>query len=151
MSYQPIVLTKRDSAPKNGKYLTLPLSANERTKLRGLRKTSCGLDVLLQLPRIGPLIPGEILTGEKEYPKIKVKAAMENLIKVQADSPLELIKAAYHLGNRHVDLELHEDFLFFLNDPVLEKMLLKRGLGVYTVKKSFYPEQGAYSETYHHH
>ncbi len=144
LSNQPIVLTQRFARSKNEKRLTLPLSAEERTKLRGIRTTACGLEVLLQLPREGPLLPGEILCGDYPYPKIQVEAAIEQLIQVQSQSLLELIKAAYHLGNRHVDLELQDRQLFLLKDPVLEKLLLRRGLTLKIVKKPFYPEVGAY-------
>ena len=115
-----------------GDFLLLPLSAQERTKLRGLKKTKCGLDVLLQLPRTGHLLPGEILMGENEFPLIKVEPAIEELIQVEALSSLELAKASYHLGNRHVELELQDQKLFLLKDPVLELMLKKRGLNLTT-------------------
>lgn len=144
------MLTHRIPKADDEAYLILPLSAEERTKLRGLRRTTCGCAVLLKLPRTTSLIPGEVLSGENQCPKVLVEAAIEELILVRANSPLELLKAAYHLGNRHVDLELHIHQLFLLKDPVLEKMLLQRGLSVKTVKRHFYPEAGAYSITHHH-
>ncbi len=146
VSNQPVVLTQRVLMVKSKEILCLPLSAHERTKLRGLRTTTCGLDVLLQLPRLGPLTPGEILIGENEFPFVKVEAAKEELIQVEASSALELAKASYHLGNRHVDLELEEQKLFLLKDPVLELMLKKRGLNLQNIRRPFYPENGAYSD-----
>ena len=55
---------------------------------------------------------------------------------MQAKSQLELIKAAYHLGNRHVDLEIHSQKLFLLEDSVLEKMLKSRGLLVQKIQSN---------------
>ena len=87
---------------------------------------------------------GDLLSGEKDLPQVLVKAAIEDLLVVSANSILELTKASYHLGNRHVELELHTKELFLLEDQVLAKMLKSRGLSVRKVKKAFFPELGAY-------
>ncbi len=150
MTNHTILLTQRLSRVKTENCLLLPLSAHERTQLRGLRKTRCGKEVLLQLPRTGPLIPGEILSGEFQSLKVQIEAAIEELIQVQSHSPLELIKASYHLGNRHVELELQSNNLFLLKDPVIEKLLLSRGLNLKIVRKAFFPELGAYSSKHIH-
>ena len=150
MSDRPIVLTRRLKTESNKKCLILSLSAEERTRLRGYRKTTCGKEVILHLPREGPLMHGDLLAGESPLPEVLVEAAVEDLILVRSNSILELIKAAYHLGNRHVDLELHSTELFLLKDPVLEKMLKSRGLIVQSSKKPFSPELGAYSEMHNH-
>ena len=147
---KPIVLTQRVSRVHDEEYLFLPLSAQERTKLRGLQTTSCGIDVFLQLPRTGPLLPGEILLGDLSIPGVQVKAAIEELIQVEAKSSLEFAQASFHLGNRHVDIELQNKKLFLLKDPVLEEMLLKRGLSLKKIKKPFYPELGAYANGHTH-
>ena len=84
------------------KALQLPLTAEQRTVLRGRRQTPCGRDVLLQLPRDGALQPGDRLTDAKGSLQVEVVAAPEALLRVEAASPLELLQAAYHLGNRHV-------------------------------------------------
>ena len=65
--------------------------------------------------------------------------------------PLALLQAAYHLGNRHVALELNTSELRLLEDPVLEAMLRQRGLKVDHVVAPFQPEAGAYSAAAHHH
>ncbi len=145
MSDQQIVLTRRTSKVIGENYIKLPLSAEERTKLRGSRVTECGKKVLLQLPREGSLQPGEVLIGENPVFKIIVVASIENLIQVESSSYLQLIKAAYHLGNRHVNLELHDNLIYLLKDPVLEQMLIERGLNLKQIKKPFFPEHGAYS------
>ena len=91
---------------------TLELTAQERKKLRGRRMTLCGVELLLQLPREGPLIPGDLLLGENTSSRVLITAAIEDLLEVSASSTLQLMQASYHLGNRHVDLELQETNLF---------------------------------------
>ncbi|NEP55380.1 MAG: urease accessory protein UreE, partial [Moorea sp. SIO3C2] len=69
-----------------------------------------------------------------------------------ASTPLSLLKAAYHLGNRHVALEVSLQHLRFTPDPVLKQMVEQMGLTVKDEKVPFHPEQGAYaSQTSHDH
>ena len=120
-----IVLTKRimmESVPD----FELPLTADQRAVRRARRRTACGRDVLLQLPRDGALRPGDVLSDELESVRIHVIAASEPLLHVSAVHPLELLKAAYHLGNRHVALELQENALWLQDDSVLRGMLEQR-------------------------
>ena len=124
--------------------LQLPLTAEERTVLRGRRCSDCGRSLLLQLPREGPLQPGDRLLDRSRSWEVVVIAASEPLLRVQADSVLELLQAAYHLGNRHVALELHDGELLLLKDSVLEAMLRSRGLRVSACERPFLPEGGAY-------
>ncbi len=124
--------------------MELPLSADQRTVLRGRRRTVCGRDVLLQLPRERPLTPGDRLTDAHHQVHVLVTAAPEELLRVEAATPLALLEAAYHLGNRHVALELPEHELLLLNDSVLATMLNGRGLKVTRCCRPFMPEGGAY-------
>ena len=124
--------------------MELPLSADQRTVLRGRRRTACGREVLLQLPRERALMPGDRLTDSYEQVHVLVTAAAEELLRVEAATSLALLEAAYHLGNRHVALELHEDELLLLNDSVLVTMLNGRGLKVTRCCRPFMPEGGAY-------
>ena len=84
--------------------LRLPLRADERTSLRGHRRSACGQDLLLQLPRGAALEPGDRLAPEAGGPLVVVEAAREPLLVVRVADPLALLQAAYHLGNRHVAL-----------------------------------------------
>ena len=145
MSQQLIYLTERISAQANQNCLILSLSAKERTQLRGKRSTLDGMDVILNLPRGGGrLIPGEILKSENPKSFVIIDAANEDLIGVKSENRLKLLKAAYHLGNRHVEIELHEKELYLLNDVVMKKMLEKQGLKIEFFKRPFFPEIGAY-------
>ncbi|WP_216919781.1 urease accessory protein UreE [Synechococcus sp. CCAP 1479/9] len=133
--------------------LRLPLQADERTSLRGHRRSACGRDLLLQLPRGAALEPGDRLAPEAGGPLVVVEAADEPLMVVRAADPLALLQAAYHLGNRHVAMELHRDELRLGVDSVLEDLLRHRGLTVERMSGPFLPEPGAYepSGKGHHH
>jgi urease accessory protein len=131
--------------------LQLLLQADERTSLRGHRRSACGRDLLLQLPRGAALEPGDRLAAEAGGPVVMVEAADEPLMVVRAADPLALLQAAYHLGNRHVAMELHADRLVLLQDSVLADLLRQRGLAVELAELPFQPEAGAYEGLGHHH
>ena len=150
MSETTLVLNQRITASIKSKALILLLTANERKRLRGRRKTTCGQELLLQLPREGPLMDGELLSGDPAYPQVLIQAAIESLLLITAKTNLELIQASYHLGNRHIDLEIHSQELLLLEDPVLADMLRQRGLKVEKTRRSFSPELGAYSHEHKH-
>ncbi len=145
MSHELIYLTKRISAEVIENSLLLPLSAKERTQLRGKRTTLDGVDVILNLPRGGGrLIPGEILKSENSKVFVSIEAAHEDVIRISSENRLKLLKAAYHLGNRHVEIELYDQELYLLNDEVMKKMLESQGFEIETFQRPFSPEIGAY-------
>lgn len=155
MAEAVIVLEHRlptDSPPVSSalRSLQLPLTAEERTVLRGRRRSRCGEDLLLQLPREGQLQPGDRLMDGLRTLQVTVVAAPEPLLRVQATTALELLQAAYHLGNRHVSLELHPKELLLLRDSVLEAMLRSRGLELSSCERPFLPEGGAYGGGHQH-
>ena len=121
------------------------MSAKERFQLRGKRSTLNGIEVILNLPRGGGrLIPGEVLKSDDSLFYVTIEAAKEDLIKVRSENRLKLLKAAYHLGNRHVEIELHDKELYLLNDVVMKKMLEGQGFAIETFQRPFSPEIGAY-------
>ncbi|MEB3212114.1 MAG: urease accessory protein UreE, partial [Leptolyngbyaceae bacterium] len=71
----------------------------------------------------------------------------EAVLTVRGQTSLDLMKAAYHLGNRHVAVEVNADYLRLSPDPVLKNMLVQMGLTVTEDVQPFTPETGAY----HHH
>ena len=149
----PLILTRRSPQPPAQSLappLALALSADERSRLRGQRRTICGQELLLQLDRGEPLQPGEWLSGASGGPVVQVIAAPETLLRVRAQAPLELLQAAYHLGNRHVALELRATELRLLDDPVLADLLGRRGLLVDRLQEPFQPEAGAYGSGHSH-
>ena len=145
MSHELIYLTERINAHLIEPYLLLPLSAKERTQLRGKRTTLDGINVILNLPRGGGrLMPGEVLKSENSQIFVSIKAAHEDVIRISSENRLKLLKAAYHLGNRHVEIELHDKELYLLNDVVMKNMLERQGFTIESLKRPFSPEIGAY-------
>jgi urease accessory protein len=139
--------------PQASETWELPLTAEERSRCRGLRRTACGVAVLLQLPRGDDLQPGEWLCSEGPQPRwLQVTAAREPLLWVRAGDGdgLALLQAAYHLGNRHVALEIRATELRLLDDPVLADLLEHRGLEVGRITAPFQPEGGAYGHSHSH-
>lgn len=123
--------------------LTLALTAQERTRSRYRFETLEGGMIILQLPRGTVLRDRDWLhspTGET----LQILAKPEPLLRVTADTPLDLLRAAYHLGNRHVPLEVAPTYLHLSPDPVLKKMLEQLGVVVSEEIAPFHPEVGAY-------
>ncbi|MEA5400084.1 urease accessory protein UreE [Synechococcus sp. BA-124 BA4] len=131
--------------------LHLPMSAQERTSLRGRRRTSCGRELLLHLPRGPALEPGERLMPADRSLVVVVVPAPEPVLVVRSPDPLTLLQAAYHLGNRHVSLEVRSGELRLLEDGVLEELMRQRGLLIEHRLAPFLPEPGAYAAASHAH
>lgn len=132
----------------------LALTAEERTRSRHRFTTVSGQTVYLNLPRGTVLRDGDLLTdsiGSAGSTRIVVIAKPEPILTVTATSPLLLLRAAYHLGNRHVSLEITSDWLRLSPDPVLEAMLKQLGLFITTEVAPFNPEVGAYHHSVRHH
>ena len=126
--------------------LLLPLSAKERTQLRGKRSTLDGIDVILNLPRGGGrLIPGEVLKSENSKVFVSIVAAHEDVIRISSENRLKLLKAAYHLGNRHVEVEIKNNILLTKGDYVIENMLKNFDVEVKNIMEKFFPETGAHN------
>jgi urease accessory protein len=139
------------SAPEPPPLLVLALTASERQRLRGHCRSRCGHDLLLQLPRGGgPLIPGERLAAAEGPALVRVEAAAEELLLARSDDPFTLLRAAYHLGNRHVALELRLGELRLLQDPVLADLLQGLGVSLEAITAPFAPESGAYTAGHSH-
>ncbi|MEY3299723.1 MAG: Urease accessory protein UreE [Cyanobacteriota bacterium] len=122
----------------------LALTAHERTRSRHRFVATNGLPIQLNLPR-GSLLRGNTLLGSADGQRVRVIAKPESVLKVTATSPLALMRAAYHLGNRHVPLEIAPNSLTLEPDSVLEAMLIQLGgLTVESLVQPFEPEAGAY-------
>jgi len=127
--------------------LELPFDARQKSRLR--TKLASGEEVALMLPR-GEILRGGDLVTASDGRVFEIASAMEKLLHVEANTPQELAKAAYHLGNRHVPVQVGEDFLRIAEDHVLEEMLRKLGAGVSHVEAAFEPEAGAYAGGHQH-
>jgi len=82
---------------------------------------------------------------------VAIEAAPETLLEVQADSAAHLARIAYHVGNRHVPLQVGAGFLRLLPDHVLRAMVIRLGGRVEEVQAAFEPESGAYGHSHVHH
>jgi urease accessory protein len=144
-----ITLTQRQPASAEQRVQsTLILSAEERQRSRYLCQSMTGEALLLSLPRGTVLADGDLLTTDLQDWWVRIQAKAEPVLLVQANHSLDLMRAAYHLGNRHIPLELNLQTLKLSADPVLREMLEHLGLTVSEVLEPFHPEAGAYG---HHH
>jgi len=130
--------------PQEGLFLKLTLSSDERRILRGKRLSDCDQEIILQLPRNGKLNDGDILLTNKSSFYVKIIAKTETLIEISSKSKIELIKTAYHLGNRHVEVEIKNNILLTKGDYVIENMLKNFNVEVKNIRKKFFPETGAH-------
>ena len=145
MNKQIVVTDWIKEKPKLGSILKLTLSSDERRILRGKRLTDCDQELILQLPREGKLNDGDILATNESNIYVEIIAKTEDLIEISSNSKIELIKTAYHLGNRHVEVEIKEGILLTKSDYVIKNMLLNFKIDVKNTKKKFFPESGAHS------
>jgi urease accessory protein len=145
MSKQIVVTDWIKKKPRLGLFLKLTLSSDERRILRGKRLTDCDQEIILQLPRKCKLNDGDILSTNKSNIYVEIIAKTECLIEISSNSKIELIKIAYHLGNRHVEVEIEKDILFTKRDYVVENMLKNFNVDFINTRKKFFPEKGAHS------
>ena len=129
---------------QNGNLLKLSLSSDQRRIFRGKRKSDCNKELQLQLPREGKLNDGDILRTNHKDLFVHIIAQKENLIEITAKTNLELIKVAYHLGNRHVEIEINKNILLTKSDYIIEDLLKNFNVGYSKVEKKFFPEIGAF-------
>ena len=145
MNKQIVVTDWIKEKPKLGSFLKLTLCSDQRRILRGKRLTDCDQEIILQLPREGKLKDGDILSTNNSNFYIEIIAKTEALIEISSKSKIELIKTAYHLGNRHVEVEIYEDILRTNSDYVIENLLKNFNVDILDTKKKFFPEKGAHS------
>ena len=140
------VLLKRASS--------VSLDWDVRQKSRFETVDSLGRSVGVFLSRGTVIRGGDVLVAE-DGSLIQVSAEPQEVLRITActihGSPFDLTRAAYHLGNRHVPIELKPDHLKIEPDHVLAEMLRAMHMTVNTVHEAFEPEGGAYSSGSHHH
>lgn len=127
--------------------LVLPFDLRQKSRLRV--KLKSGLEAALMLDR-GTILRGGDLLKANDGRVIQVVAADEPVLHVTAPTAQSLMCAAYHLGNRHVPLQVGDGWLRLEQDHVLNEMLV--GLGMTTVEQlaPFEPEAGAYGGGHRH-
>ena len=135
------VLVRR--APK----LVLPFGERSKSRLRAVLDN--GAEAALFLPRGTVLRGGDLLVAE-DGTFVEVQAAPESVLQVTATDPLALMRAAYHLGNRHTPVEVGRDYLRLEFDAVLADMLARLGVQATRAELPFEPEAGAYGGGHKH-
>ena len=100
--------------------------------------------------RGGVLRGGDVLVSDDGKVKVQILAAPQSVMTVTATDQKQLMRAAYHLGNRHVPLQVDQKWLRLEEDYVLKDMLVALGVQVFNEKAPFEPEAGAYGGGHHH-
>jgi len=121
----------------------LRLTHEERARSRLATMLADGTAVALLLPRGSVLRNGTVLAGDDGALAV-VEAAPQPVARVTAATALDLLRATYHLANRHVPVQLAVDHLLIEPDPVLERMLVAFGARIEHLAAPFDPEAGAY-------
>jgi len=119
------------------------LTFEQRQKSRGQAVTDSGKKIGWFIERGYVLSDGDSLVAS-DGQQFAVVAAPETLSEVITDDHLLLTRAAYHLGNRHVPLQINHHSLCYQHDHVLDDMVAGLGLTVTCVTKPFHSESGAY-------
>jgi urease accessory protein len=127
--------------------LVLPFEQRQKARQRAL--LAGGLDVGLQLPR-GTILRGGDQLRAADGTVLEVVAAREPVSTVWCRDLRRLAQVAYHLGNRHVVLEIGAGWVRYLADHVLDAMVAQLGLTVVHHDEPFEPEAGAYGHEHSH-
>ena len=126
---------------------TVELDWDVRQKSRFAATDSQGRELAVFLPRGQAVRGGDVLVAE-DGSMVRVIAAPQKVLHITAcavhGSPFDLVRAAYHLGNRHVPIELQPDHLKIEPDHVLADMLRSMHMTVVQADMPFEPEGGAY-------
>ena len=133
---------------------TVELDWDTRQKSRFEARDSAGRSIGVFLPRGTVVRGGDVLVAD-DGSLVRVLAAPQAVLKIthcaQHGTPFDLLRAAYHLGNRHVPIELKPEHLKIEPDHVLADMLRAMHLIVHAVQEAFEPESGAYASGAHTH
>lgn len=144
----PMATGFADAQARVDEILELPFERREKSRFRA---------VLLSGELIGISMPPGTLLRHGTRLKlddgrvVAVEAQLETLLEVRAEDAQDLTRIAYHVGNRHVPLQIGESCLWLLPDHVLRAMVLGLGGLVQEVQAAFEPESGAYGHSHVHH
>lgn len=127
--------------------LTLPLELRARGRLRATLDD--GTEVGLFLDR-GPILRGGDLIASAEGEIVRIKAASEKVSTIYCEDRLAQCRVSYHLGNRHVALQIAPGYVRYQHDHVLDDMVRGLGLEVTVEEQPFEPEPGAYGGGHGH-
>ena|SRR5215471_16661327 len=133
---------------KESASLTLDFDARHRRRIR--LTSDDGQDLLLDLPKAVAMADGDGLQLD-DGRWIRIQAATEVLVEVRHKDPNQLVRLAWHLGNRHLPTEIRDQVLRIRPDHVIEEMLVSFGAHLARATVAFQPEGGAYNDHDRHH
>jgi urease accessory protein len=125
------------------------LDADERHCRRVVLRGERGTAFLLDMPHAVALKHGDGLVLDNGA-IVRVDGKPEFLVEVAADNAAELARLAWHLGNRHTDVQVVGNRLRIRRDHVLEEMLIRLGARITPIEAPFEPEHGAYGHGHSH-
>ena len=132
-----------------GRALRIKLPFEVRSKSRFSEKLPDGREANFFLPRGNVLVEGDVLVAD-DGTMVLVSVADQKVLTILSADTFKLTKAAYHLGNRHIPVQIGEGFLRIEPDPVLEGMIRQLGLEAKSENAPFEPESGAYGGGHRH-
>ena len=123
---------------------TVSIDFDRRHRRRHVLTSVGGLELLLDLPQAVRLRDGDGL-ALPDGRVIRVVAEAEKLLEIHAHGPAELVRIAWHLGNRHLPVQLLGDRIRIRADHVIEEMVHGLGGHAHAIDAPFDPEAGAYA------
>jgi len=136
--------------PNDAAVGSLTLDFDQRHRRRIRLTDDLGQDLLLDLPDAVAMADGDGLHLD-DGRWLRIRAATELVVEIRHRDPSQLVRLAWHLGNRHLATEIREQVLSIRPDHVVEEMLRGFGAELLKVQVAFQPEGGAYSRHHHHH
>lgn len=127
--------------------LELPFERRQKSRQRAVLDS--GEEVAIELPR-GQVLRGGDRVLASDGRVIEVVAQRERVVHVTCATPQLLARAAYHLGNRHIAVQVGDAWLRIAADSVLERMLEGLGATLAMLEEPFEPEAGAYGAHHRH-
>jgi urease accessory protein len=122
---------------------TVSLNFEQRFKRRVTMYSDSGYEFFLSLEKAAELPVNGVLVLESKK-KIKIIASSEDLMKVQAKTKIELMRAIWHIGNRHLNCDICDNKIILKHDDVIAGMLVNLGCEVSYFNGPFIPLSGAY-------
>ena len=139
-------LTQKIDSGKASLSVTLPLDLRIKSRIKVTLDD--GSEAGVFMPRGSILRDGDLLSSS-DGTIVEVRAAPETVSTVTCSDPHLLARACYHLGNRHVPLQIESGFVRYQHDHVLDEMTRGLGLDVVVEQAPFEPEPGAYGDYGH--
>jgi urease accessory protein len=146
MMDEPVLTEMCEATGSAGDQLVLPFESRQKARQRVALRS--GQYARLKLPRGTVLRGGDMLRGSSDL-LVEVVAAPEAVSTLRCKDARLLARAAYHLGNRHVWVQVGNGWIRYLSDHVLDEMLDVLGASVESEMAPFEPEAGAYSHNEH--